>query len=255
LAGVGGGVLFTPLAVGLLGVDVNLARTGGLLVAMTTSSVAGSLYLWRGVANLRLVAYAGAAMSLGAFLGARLGLFLAGVEGGRRAVEVGLGVLLLLVFFVLLGRRVEWPPRRVDRLAVRLGFVGEFWEESLGSMVRYGAGRTAWGLAAAFGVGLVSGVFGVGGGWALVPVFNLVMGLPLKVAVACSEAAIALGDAAAVATYLSAGLRPDFLVSTQVGAALGAFLGARVAAFVKARIMRLVVLGVLLLAAVNLLAP
>jgi len=40
LAGVGG-VLFTPLAVGLLGVDVNLARTGGLLVA--ASSVAGSL--------------------------------------------------------------------------------------------------------------------------------------------------------------------------------------------------------------------
>jgi len=43
LAGVGGGVLFTPLAVGLLGVDVNLARAGGLLVAMTTSSVAESL--------------------------------------------------------------------------------------------------------------------------------------------------------------------------------------------------------------------
>jgi len=35
-------------------------------------------------------------------------------------------------------------------------------------------------------------------------VFNLVMGVPLKVA--CSEAAIALGDAA-VATYLSAGFR------------------------------------------------
>ena len=30
-------------------------------------------------------------MSLGAFLGARLGLFLAGVEGGRRAVEMGSG--------------------------------------------------------------------------------------------------------------------------------------------------------------------
>ena len=64
-------------------------------------------------------------MSLGAFLGARLGLFLAEVEGGGRAVEVGLGVLLLLVVFVLLGGRVEWSPRRVDRLAVRLGFVGE----------------------------------------------------------------------------------------------------------------------------------
>ena len=33
-----------------------------------------------------------------------------------------------LVVFVLLGRRVEWSLRRVDGLAVRLGFVGEFWE-------------------------------------------------------------------------------------------------------------------------------
>jgi hypothetical protein len=74
-------------------------------------------------------------------------------------------------------------------------------------VVSYGAGRTARGLATVFGVGLVSGVFGVGGGWALVPAFNLVMGLPLKVAVACSEATTALGDAAAVATYLSAGFR------------------------------------------------
>ena len=118
-------------------------------------------------------------------------------------------------------------------------------------MVRYGAGRTAWGLAAVFGVGLVSGVFGVGSRWALVP--EMVMGLLLKVAVACSEVAIALGDAA-VATYLSAGFRPDFLVSTQVGTVLGAFLGARVAALVKARVVRLVVLGGLLLAAANLLA-
>ncbi len=44
-----------------------------------------------------------------------------------------------------------------------------------------------------------------------------------------------------------------FLVSTQVGTVLGAFLGARVAAL--ARVVRLVVLGVLLLAAANLLAP
>jgi len=70
-------------------------------------------------------------MSLGAFLGARLGLFLAEVEGGRRAVEVGPEVLL--VAFVLLGGKAEWPPRRVDGLAVRLGLWGSF-------------GRSRWGL-------------------------------------------------------------------------------------------------------------
>ena len=58
-------------------------------------------------------------------------------------MEVGLGVLLAA--FVLLGRGAERSPRRVDRLAVRLGFVEEFWEESL---VRCGAERMAWGLAA-----------------------------------------------------------------------------------------------------------
>ena len=89
--------------------------------------------------------------------------------------------------------------------------------------------RTAWGLAAVFGVGLVSGVFRVGG-WALVPVFNLVMGVPLKVAVAYSEVAVAFGDAAA---YLSAGFK---LFCFDGG---GAVL-ARVAAL--ARVVRLVVL-------------
>ena len=37
----------------------------------------------------------------------------------------------------------------------------------LESLVRYGAGRTACGLAAVSGVGLVSGVFGAGGRWFL----------------------------------------------------------------------------------------
>ena len=127
-------------------------------------------------------------MSLGAFLGARLGLFLAGVEGAGGLWRWGFSSWWLLSCWVGGG----WPPRRVDRFAVWLGFVGEFWEESL---VRRGAGRTAWGLAAALGVGLVSGVFG--GRW------FLVMGGPLKVA--CSEAIIALEDAAA---YLSARFKP-----------------------------------------------
>ena len=67
----------------------------------------------------------------------------------RGAVEVG---LLLLVVFVLLGGKAEWSPRRVDGLAVRLGFVGV--QESLGSVVRYGAGRTAWGWRLCLGLGL-----------------------------------------------------------------------------------------------------
>ncbi len=66
LAGVGGGVFFTPIAVGLLGVDVNLARTGG---PSWRRLLWLGLYLWREL--LRFVVYAEVAMSLGAYLGTR----------------------------------------------------------------------------------------------------------------------------------------------------------------------------------------
>ena len=85
----------------------------------------------------------------------------------------------------------------MDSLDLRPGFMGEYWEPSLGSVVSYGAGRTGWGLLGFWGVGLVDGLFGVGGGWALVPVFNLVMGLPLVAATAYVRATVALGEATA----------------------------------------------------------
>jgi len=57
-----------------------------------------------------------------------------------------------LVVFVLLGRRVEWPLRRVDGLAVWLGSVGEW--ESLGSVVRCGASGRRGGWRLCLGLGL-----------------------------------------------------------------------------------------------------
>jgi len=36
---------------------------------------------------------------------------------------------------MLVVRRVEWSPRRVGGLDPRLGFRGEYWEPSLGSLV------------------------------------------------------------------------------------------------------------------------
>jgi hypothetical protein len=126
-------------------------------------------------------------VSLGAFLG---------------AVEVELGSLGGFC-------PVEWG-RGVDWLAVWLVFVGEFWEESL---VRCGAGRTAWGLTAAFGVGRIGAP-------------EMVMGVQLKVA--CSEVPSRLGM-----RRRTSRLGLSFSVSTEVGAVL---------ACVAARVVRLVVL-------------
>ena len=87
--------------------------------------------------------------------------------------------------------------RRVATSTCGLRFMGEYWEHSLGSVVSYGAGRTGWGLLGFLGVGLVGGLFGVVGGWAPVPAFNLVMGVPLVAVAAYVKATVALGDATA----------------------------------------------------------
>jgi uncharacterized membrane protein YfcA len=65
----------------------------------------------------------------------------------------------------------------------------------------------------------------------------LVKGLPLEAAVACSEAAIALGDVSAARVYLSAGRTSSRLCRWRSARLWGA------------RAVRLVVLGVLLLSA------
>lgn len=43
------------------------------------------------------------------------------------------------------------------------------------------------------GVGMISGFFGMGAGWAVVPTMNLIMGIPLKVTAACSGVLIGMG--------------------------------------------------------------
>jgi uncharacterized membrane protein YuzA (DUF378 family) len=95
--------------------------------------------------------------------------------------------------------------RRVATSTCGLRFMGEYWEHSLGSVVSYGAGRTGWGLLGFLGVGLVGGLFGVGG-WAPVPAFNPVMGLPLVAVAAYVKATVALGDATAGSASRRAGL-------------------------------------------------
>ena len=96
-------------------------------------------------------------------------------------------------------------------------------------------------------VGLVSGFFGMGAGWAIVPVMNLIMGVPLKVAAATSGILIGMGDCISVWPYVFAGaIIPLFAGLWLVGQVLGGMLGAQVLIRVRSGSIRLVLLGVLL---------
>jgi uncharacterized membrane protein YfcA len=81
----------------------------------------------------------------------------------------------------------------------------------------------AIGLAA----GILSGLFGVGGGLVIVPLLVLVVGFEQRVAAATSLAAIGLIAAAGVAVFAVAGkVEPTEGMLVGVPAALGAWAGA-----------------------------
>ena len=71
-------------------------------------------------------------------------------------------------------------------------------------------------------VGLLTGFFGVGGGFVIVPVLSVWLGFPFRRAVATSLVIIALTGVAALASHLAAGSRPDLAITATLALATGA---------------------------------
>ena len=64
-------------------------------------------------------------------------------------------------------------------------------------------------MIAGLGVGAMTGFFGVGGGFVIVPVLTMWLGAPFRRAVATSLVIITLTGLAALASHLITGSRPD----------------------------------------------
>ena len=251
IAGTGGGVLFTSLFLGFTAIHPDIVRATGLLAAVCGTRIGARRYLRKGVANIRLVLLLGSCYAAFAVLGAVVGLTVTRRFGdaGIASIKLVLGLIVMgvgSIYLLVKGMaypEVEW----VDRFTRRLGLGMAYWEESLKRPVHYQATRGIVGLLVVSGVGVISGSLGLGAGWAITPLFNFVMLVPLKVAAATSAVIISLGDTAAVFPYLlSDSVFPVFAVPTIAGLILGADIGSRVAVKVKAQFIRRVLIVILL---------
>ncbi len=254
MSGVGGGVLFTPLMLSFTPVDSLIIRGTGLIVAMFAGLTASGPFMKSGLGNLKLSIWSCAGYGLGAFIGAQGALWV-----NQRMGETGEGVLRMLLgalvfllagYFLRGGVTREWPEvGRVDRLSARLRVSQPYYEPSLGRVVNYRVTRVAVGFLALYGVGMISGFFGLGAGWAVVPTLNLIMGIPLKVAAAASVTLIGMGDCIAIWPYLHAGaIIPLFVAPWLVGMVLGGIIGARIVIRMKAGLVRMILIGILIFA-------
>jgi hypothetical protein len=135
---------------------------------------------------------------------------------------------------------------KADKLSSALNIYGVYQEASTGQIVDWKVHRTPQGLLLFILIGIMAGMFGLGAGWANVPVLNLLMGAPLKISVATSKFLLSITDTSAAWIYLNKGcVIPLMVVPSLVGIMLGSFVGVRVLRVAKPAIVRWIVIVML----------
>ncbi|MEW5746538.1 MAG: sulfite exporter TauE/SafE family protein [Nitrospirota bacterium] len=246
LGGVGGGVLFVPIIGGFFPFHLDFVRGAGLLVALAGALAAGPGLLKKGMADLRLALPVALIASACAIVGAMLGLALP-----TNVVQTALGATILgIVGIMLMAKKSEYPEvKQPDALSTALRINGIYYEASTGQSVNWQVHRTKQGLATFVIIGVMAGMFGLGAGWANVPVLNLMMGAPLKVSVATSKFLLSITDTSAAWIYVNNGaVLPMMVVPSIIGIMLGSIVGVRILAKTKPAAVRYIVIVMLLFA-------
>jgi uncharacterized membrane protein YfcA len=243
LGGVGGGVLFVPIISGFFPFHLDFVRGCGLLVALCGALAAGPGLLKANLASLRLAIPMALIASSCAIVGAMLGLALP-----THVIQTSLGATILgIVVLMLMAKKSVLPEvEKADSLASTLRIYGVYTEESTGEKISWKVHRTPIGMLLFIGVGVMAGMFGLGAGWANVPVLNLLMGAPLKISVATSKFLLSITDTSAAWIYLNKGcVIPMMVVPSLVGIMLGSFIGVRILRVAKPTFVRWIVIVLL----------
>jgi len=249
LGGVGGGVLFVPIISGFFPFHLDFVRGTGLLVALSGALAAGPGLLKMNLASLRLAIPVALIASTCAIIGAMIGLALP-----TNIVQIALGATIIGICILMLTAKKSTVPDvpQADRLSSALRICGVYQEASTGEIIDWKVHRTPLGLGLFVLIGIMAGMFGLGAGWANVPVLNLLMGAPLKISVATSKFLLSITDTSAAWIYMNKGcVIPMMVVPSLVGIMLGSFVGVRLLKIAKPTFIRWMVIAILAFAGIK----
>ena len=249
LGGVGGGVLYVPIISGFFPFHLDFVRGTGLLVALSGALAAGPGLLKMNMASLRLAIPVALIASTMAIVGAMVGLALP-----TNIVQILLGATILGIVVIMFTAKKSAVPdvKQADALSSALRITGIYHEASSGQDINWKVHRTPMGLATFIIIGFMAGMFGLGAGWANVPVLNLMMGAPLKISVATSKFLLSITDTSAAWIYMNKGcVIPMMVVPSLIGIMLGSLVGVRILKVAKPTFIRWMVIAILAFAGIK----
>ena len=206
--GGGGALLALPVLVYFLGEGVGPASTASLIVVAIAAGVGAGALALRGHVCWRIAL----TFSLPAAAGSLAGTFANNAVSPR---------VLILAFVPVMALAAGATWQRATQTH----------DEEAGACP---PARLGWIVLAGAGVGAMTGFFGVGGGFLIVPVLTLFMGFGFRRAVATSLVVITITGLAALASHLAVGAAVEvpvtaaLAVSTAAGALAGTVFAQRI---------------------------
>ena len=228
--GVGGGIIFIPVLTILFGLSASEAVAVSLVGIIATSTGAASFHVRNGVANVRLGLLLEITTSIGAMLAALL------------AVHAENWILLAIFGCVLIYSAASMILRKeriIEHSEADNGMVFSYRDGKDPAEKRYEVRNVKSGLLVCTGAGVLSSLTGVGGGTIKIPLMNVHMHVPIKVATATSSYMIGItAFSGAVVYFIHGGLLLDYAAAVAVGAFIGSFIGTRISRRIDAGPLR-----------------
>jgi uncharacterized membrane protein YfcA len=251
LAGLGGGVILTPVLVLFFGVPFGDAVGASAVSVLATSTTAGAAYVHERLTDLRIGNFLQIATVPGALIGATATVFLARTSLVPVLLII-LGVVLLSTVPGSLKLRHDAPPPDTagDALSQRLRLRGSYYDRVHQKVVRYQGQNSIRALEIMFGAGVVAGLFGIGSGVLKVLALDRALRLPIKVSTATSNFMIGVTTTAGVGVLIVGGLvLPMLAAPVAIGTTMGAYFGSRILPTVEPRLVRWVFIVILVVLA------
>lgn len=226
LIGASGGLVLVPVLTMLFNIDVHTAIGTSLFVDVIVSITVAYSYFKNGNIELK----SGLWIALTSIIGAQLGVLLASKMAAGNLSSI-FGVLLVVVGVSMIRKSLK--EQSDSDLS-----------DSIGKHVRFSKEwqRIVAALLTGLGIGIISGIFGAGGGVMILLALIIIMSFPLHKAIGTSTLIMAITALSSAVGYGARGkINYEIGAFIIVGAVVGGILGARYANKVNENTLRKVV--------------